>query len=101
MPDVWLDSVTPKDSLLVYSLLPALKAKGYTTLVTAKKQTQTTDILDMLKVPYTLVGEYGETLKEKLAVEQKRTLQFIDLFDRVGLPNVLWTHGDVSAIRTA
>lgn len=101
MVDVWLDSVTPKDSLLIYSLLPLLREKGYKTLVTAKKQTQTTEILELLNVDYTCVGEYGETLKEKLAAEQKRTLQFIDFFDKIGLPKVLWTHGDVSAIRTA
>jgi predicted glycosyltransferase len=101
MVDVWLDAVTPKDSLLIYSLLPALREKGYTTLVTAKKQTQTTEVLDLLKVDYICVGEYGETLKEKLMVEQRRTLDFVDLFDKGGFPKVLWTHGDVSAIRTA
>jgi predicted glycosyltransferase len=101
MPDVWLDTVTPKISIVIHSLLPILKAKGYSTIVTAKKQTQTTDLLDTLKVPYYKVGEYGKTLKEKLVVEQKRTLEFVDLFDRVGYPKVLWTHGDVSAIRTA
>jgi predicted glycosyltransferase len=101
MPDIWLDTVTPKDSLLIYSILPALHEKGYKTLVTAKKQTQTTEILDLLNIKYTCVGEYGETLKEKLRMEQERTLQFLDLFDKIGLPKVLWTHGDVSAIRTA
>jgi predicted glycosyltransferase len=101
MADVWLDAVTPKDSLLIYSLLPVLREKGHKTLVTAKKQTQTTEILDLLKVDYICVGEYGETLKEKLTVEQRRTLDFIDLFDKRGFPKVLWTHGDVSAIRTA
>jgi predicted glycosyltransferase len=101
MPDVWLDTVTPKISIATHSLLPVLHKKGYSTLVTAKKQTQTTDMLDALKVPYETVGEYGSTLKEKLAVEQKRTLEFLELFDRVGYPKVLWTHGDVSAIRTA
>jgi len=101
MVDVWLDAVTPKDSLLIYSLLPLLRKKGYETVVTAKRQTQTTDILELLSIDYTCVGEYGETLKEKLAAEQNRTLQFLDLFDKVGLPKVLWTHGDVSAIRTA
>ncbi len=101
MPDVWLDTVTPKISIAINSLLPVLYAKGYSTLVTAKKQTQTTDMLDALKVPYETVGEYGASLKEKLVVEQKRTLEFLDLFDRVGYPKVLWTHGDVSAIRTA
>ncbi|MGD6810545.1 MAG: DUF354 domain-containing protein [Candidatus Bathyarchaeia archaeon] len=100
-PDVWLDTVTPKISIVINSLLPGLHKKGYSTLVTAKKQTQTTDLLDALKVPYETVGEYGTTLKEKLAVEQKRTLEFLDLFDRVGYPKVLWTHGDISAIRTA
>ena len=73
MPDVWLDTVTPKISIAIHSLLPVLHAKGYTTLVTAKKQTQTTDMLDALKVPYHKIGDYGETLKEKLAVEAKRT----------------------------
>jgi len=82
-------------------MLPVLHKKGYSTLVTAKKQTQTTDMLDALKVPYKIVGTYGVTLKEKLAVEQKRTLEFLDLFDKIGYPKVLWTHGDVSAIRTA
>ncbi len=101
MPDIWLDTVTPKISIAIHSLLPTLHKKGYSTLVTAKKQTQTTDLLDALKVPYYTVGEYGQTPKEKLVVEQKRTLEFIDLFDKVGTPKVLWTHGDVSAIRTA
>ncbi len=101
MPDVWLDTVTPKISIAIHTLLPPLKAKGYSTMVTAKKQTQTTDLLDALNVPYHKVGDYGETLKEKLVTEQKRTLEFLDLFEKVGYPKVLWTHGDVSAIRTA
>ena len=100
-PDVWLDTVTPKISITINSMLPILHKKGYSTLVTAKKQTQTTDMLDILKVPYKTVGEYGTTLKEKLATEQKRTLEFLELFDTVGYPKVLWTHGDISAIRTA
>jgi len=58
-------------------------------------------MLDTLRVPYYEIGDYGETLKQKLEVEQKRTLEFLDLFDKVGYPKVLWTHGDVSAIRTA
>jgi len=101
MPDVWLDTVTPKISIAIHSLLPTLHKKGYSTLVTAKKQTQTTDLLDALKVPYYKIGDYGETPKEKLVAEQKRTLEFVELFDKVGTPKVLWTHGDVSAIRTA
>jgi len=101
MPDIWLDTVTPKISIAISTLLSPLHEKGYSTLVTAKRQTQTTDLLDTLHVPYETVGDYGTTLKEKLVVEQKRTLGFLDLFDRVGYPKVLWTHGDVSAIRTA
>jgi predicted glycosyltransferase len=100
-PDVWLDTSTPKISIVIHSLLPALQTKSYTTLVTAKNATQTTDMLGVLKVPYHKIGEYGETLKEKLAAEAQRNLAFIDLFDKVGYPKVLWTHGDVSAIRTA
>lgn len=96
-----MDTSTPKISIAIHSLLPGLQAKGYTTIVTAKKATQTTDMLDTLDVPYHKIGDYGETLKEKLVVDQKRTLEFIDLFDKVGYPKVLWTHGDVSAIRTA
>jgi len=101
MVDLWLDAVTPKDSLLIYSLLPLLLEKGYKFVVTAKKQTQTTDVLELLNIPYTCIGKYGETLSEKLAEEQKRTLELIKLFGKVGLPKALWTHGDVSAVRTA
>jgi predicted glycosyltransferase len=101
MVDIWLDSVTPKDSLLLSPIFTALRDKGYKTLITAKKQTQTTDILDLLGIPYTCIGKYGETLKEKLVEEQKRTIEFVRLFDKTGYPNVLWTHGDVGAIRTA
>lgn len=101
MPDVWLDTVTPKISIAIHSLLPTLHAKGYSTLVTAKKATQTTDLLDALKVPYCKIGDYGETPKEKLVAEAKRTLEFIEVFDKTGIPRVLWTHGDVAAIRTA
>lgn len=100
-PDVWLDTVTPKISIAINSILPVLHKKGYSTLITAKKQTQTTDLLDALNMPYETIGEYGTTLKEKLVTEQKRTLEFVKLFDKVGYPKVLWTHGDVSAIRTA
>jgi len=100
-PDVWLDTVTPKISIAIHSLIPGLQSKGCKTLVTAKKQTQTTDMLDALNVPYEEIGEYGNTLKEKLVAEAERNLAFIDLFERVGYPKVLWTHGDVSAIRTA
>ena len=82
-------------------MLPSLNKKGYSTLVTAKKATQTTDMLEALNVPYRKIGDYGETIKEKLRLEQERTLQFIDLFEEIGTPKVLWSHGDVSAIRTA
>jgi predicted glycosyltransferase len=58
-------------------------------------------MLDALKVPYHRIGDYGETPKEKLAFEAQRNLAFIELFDKIGTPKVLWTHGDVSAIRTA
>ncbi|MCW4009799.1 MAG: DUF354 domain-containing protein [Candidatus Bathyarchaeota archaeon] len=101
MPDVWLDTVTPKISIAIHSLLPCLHKKGYSTLVTAKRQTQTTDMLDVLGVAYETVGDYGDTPKEKLAADAKRTLGFLELFDRVGYPKVLWAHGDVAAIRTA
>lgn len=101
MVDVWLDTATPKDALLIACLLPPLHNKGYKTIVTAREQTQTTDILTLLKIPYACVGKYGVTLKDKLVEEQKRTLAFVKLFDKIDLPKVLWTHGDVSATRTA
>jgi predicted glycosyltransferase len=101
MPDVWLDTVTPKISIVIHSLLPSLHEKGYSTLVTAKKQTQTTDLLDALNVPYHSIGDYGTNPKEKLAADANRMLGLLELFDKVGYPKVLWAHGDVAAIRTA
>ncbi len=101
MADVWLDAVTPKDALLVYCLLPPLRKRKLDVLVTAKEQTQTTQILELLGISYVQVGRYGNTLKEKLVEEQKRILRFLDLFEETGSPRVLWTHGGVDAIRTA
>lgn len=101
MVDIWLDAATPKDALLIHSLLRVLRDKGYEIVVTAREQTQTTDVLNLLDIPYICVGKYGETLKGKLIEAQKRTLALVELFDRIGLPKVLWTHGDVSAVRTA
>lgn len=101
MADVWLDVVTPKDALLVYCLLPALHKKKLDVLVTAKEQTQTTQILQILDIPYVQIGSYGNTLKEKLVEEQKRILGFVDLFEETGTPRALWTHGGVDAVRTA
>jgi predicted glycosyltransferase len=101
MADVWLDAVTPKDALLVYCLLPVLRKKKLDALVTAKEQTQTTQILELLKIPYIKVGGYGWTLEEKLVEEQKRILGLVNLFKEKGLPKALWTHGGVDAIRTA
>jgi len=86
MPDVWLDTVTPKISIVIHSLLPLLQRKGYSTLVTAKKQTQTTDLLDTLKVPYRKVGDYGETLKEKISDFGARVIEpsgFLKIKDRI------------------
>ncbi len=101
MADIWLDVVTPKDALLVSCLLPSLHKKNLSTLVTAKKQTQTVQMLRLLNVPCIEVGKYGFTLREKLVEEQKRIREFIDLFERTETPEVLWTHGGVDAIRTA
>ncbi|MDH5691284.1 MAG: DUF354 domain-containing protein [Candidatus Bathyarchaeota archaeon] len=101
MADVWLDAVTPKDALLAYCLLSPLRKKKLDILVTAKKQTQTTQILQILDIPYVQIGSYGNTLKEKLVEEQKRILGFVDLFEETGTPRVLWTHGGVDAVRTA
>jgi predicted glycosyltransferase len=101
MVDVWLDSVTPKDSLLISCLLIPLKEKGYTTLVTARQQTQTTDLLELLNIPFLPIGQYGKTLEEKLVKEQERILGLLEIFDKIGRPKVLWTHGGIAATRTA
>ncbi len=101
MADVWLDVVTPKDALLVNCLLTQLHKKKMSTLVTAKKQTQTTEVLELLNIPYVEVGGYGNTLPEKLVEEAKRIVRFVDLFGEAEPPETLWTHGGVDAIRTA
>lgn len=101
MADIWLDVATPKDALFASCLLTRLHEKSYTALVTAREQTQTTQILKLLNVPHYQIGRYGETLREKLLEEQRRIRELIKFFDKIGLPRVLWTHGEVGAIRTA
>lgn len=101
MVEVWLDCATPKHAILASILHSHLTKQSVDVLVTARQQTQTCDLLRLLHTPFIEIGEYGLTLVEKLQKEAERTLALLKLFEEEGTPRVLWTHGEVSGIRTA
>jgi predicted glycosyltransferase len=101
MADVWLDCATPKHAILGSILYSYLTKQDIDVLVTARQQTQTCDLLRIFHTPFVEIGEYGSTLAEKLQKEAERILALLRLFEEEGTPKVLWTHGEISAIRTA
>ena len=98
---VLLDVLSPKMAMLAFYIRKALLDEGFDVEVIARDQTQTLAILDMLRVPYKLIGRYGTTLKEKLQAELQREQLLLDYMDHCGIPDVLWSKGSVSGFRVA
>lgn len=96
---VWIDVVHPKGAWIVNSLIPHLK--GTSAVITARRGLQTTEVLDMLGLPYEAIGQYGGSLKEKFVSYARRSLALIDFLEKDGVPDVLYAHGSVEATRLA
>jgi len=101
MVDVVCDVATPKQAIFATYLLRELTRRKLSVEIIAKKQTQTFDLLNLLKTPFTSIGEYGEgTLDGKITAEIKRTHELIQHFHG-NPPRVWWTHAEVSGVRFA
>ena len=93
---------TPKQAIFASVIYKELKRLGYKVEIIAREETQTIDLLELLKTPYTKIGEYGGgTLEGKLAATLKREMELMKYFKEHGEPDVLWAHGSVSGIRVA
>ena len=98
---VALDAATPKQAIFASILYRELKEK-YEVEVLAREETQTIDLLELLKTPYLKMGKYGGgTLEGKLEATIKQEAEILRHFKETGKPDVLWTHGNVSGVRVA
>ncbi len=98
---VVLDVATPKQAIFASMLYKKLKNKCEVEVL-ARKETQTIDLLNILKVPYSVLGWYGKpSIEGKLEATLKREFMLLKHFKKNGFPDVLWSHGSVSGIRIA
>ena len=90
---IWIDIDTPKYALFFITLLPLLKQKyNHKILVTtryADDYDETKKILDIHNIEYTIVGQYGgRGVKNKFLARLNRSLEFINLFEKIGYPKL-------------
>jgi hypothetical protein len=101
MKRVLLDVATPKHAILAKTLYTELKRKGYKPNIVAREATQTINILEIMKLPYKIIGGYGHDLKSKLIESIEQMERLLRYFEEEGYPDILWTHGNVPGIRLA
>ncbi len=98
---VVLDVATPKQAIFASMLYEKLKSKCEVEVL-ARKETQTTDLLDTLQVPHLVLGWYGKpSSRGKFEATVRRELMLLKHFKKNGFPDVLWSHGSVSGVRVA
>ena len=60
---VWVDCTAAAHPLVLRPLIERLEAQGHDVFITAREYGQTLGILDLLGMPYTVVGEHGGASK--------------------------------------
>ncbi|MCX8175732.1 MAG: DUF354 domain-containing protein, partial [Candidatus Bathyarchaeota archaeon] len=99
MNKVVLDVATPKQAIFASMIYKELKGRCDVEIL-ARRETQTIDLLNVLKVPYLVLGEYGKpSVEGKLEATLKREFMLLNHFKKSGFPDVLWSHGSVSSVR--
>ena len=101
MKKILLDVATPKHAILANILYNKFLFHGYDVEIVARRGTQTIDLLNLFGKPYTVIGEYKGSLKNKLLESLRQKIRLLEYFDENGYPDVLWTHGNVPGIRVA
>src|SRR6478752_7441377 len=60
---IWVDCTAAAHPLVLRPLIERLEAQGHEVFITAREYGQTLGILDLLGLPYTVVGEHGGASK--------------------------------------
>lgn len=102
---IWIDIATPKYALFFSKMIPLLEDRGFDILVTTRFSSNYTEpkaILDLNKVDYIILGEYGGSdLRGKFLSRLNRQKEIVDLFDQKGYPKFLITGAVVDSVQTA
>ena len=102
---IWIDIATPKYALFFSKIIPELRLRKDDILITARYSygyEELKKILDLYNLDYTLVGNYGgNNIKDKFVSRLKRQIEFVNIFDNKGLPDVLICGSSVEGVQTA
>ena len=96
---IWFDLVTPKSVLFFKGLIMALDNVIVTTRGN-KEYKEVTELLKLYKIPYISIGEYGDSLEEKLKNSLNRQKKLIDIVKKYNIKKLV-TLSSVDAIRVA
>jgi predicted glycosyltransferase len=80
---IHVDVLTPKQALFLGEVIKALKKRNHDILVTTRKYREAEEMLQLLKIKPTVVGQYGkDTLEGKLKASLSRTADLSVLLRR-------------------
>lgn len=99
---MWFDALTPKQLLLTSSLASKLLKRGYEVLLTTRNYDYIVSLLKRLELKFKVevLGEYGESLEDKLRVDLLRSIEILDLVKN-WKPEVLISYPSPSSFRVA
>lgn len=102
---IWIDVATPKYAMFFSVMIKELQKRGHKLFVTtryAPNYTEAKEILELHKIPHTVLGEYGgATLLEKFQARIFRQKEILDLFKVQGVPRLLICGAVVDSVQVA
>ncbi len=91
MTIVWFDALTPKQAKIAAILYWELSRRSIGLLITTRRYRYVEETLKAYRVPYIVVGHYGETLRDKVKSYAQRIIELLDVlpeFDiAIGFPS--------------
>ncbi|STP14166.1 Uncharacterized protein conserved in archaea [Helicobacter mustelae] len=101
---IWIDITDPKYVLFFRSLIPLLKSLDSVVVTTRKSKDyeECYALLELFQIPSICIGSYGgNEIFDKLEARLKRQEGFLELFKRIGKPNLFITGVSVEGTQTA
>ncbi len=81
----WFDALTPKQAKIAAILYIELRKYSIELFITTREYPYIKDVLNFYKVPYVVVGYYGETRRDKLEAYAKRILELLKVLPEFAL----------------
>lgn len=101
---IWLDIIDPKYVLFFHRLIPMLQELDEVLITTRKSDgySECAKLLKLFEIKHTCIGEYGgKELTEKFYARLSRQIEFLELFKKIGKPNLFITGASADGSQTA